>query len=103
MSLVFPSYTYDTAVHSSLSDNGSIAACVDAPELDPGPTLADSTGMNRTLLVCVFVCVCVCVCSHQILIKSKSNLTNQSLHIGLCKHQLSMSTASLLITERTFS
>ncbi|CAL8385633.1 unnamed protein product [Gadus morhua 'NCC'] len=36
------SYTYDTAVHSSLSDNGSIAACVDAPELDPGPTLADS-------------------------------------------------------------
>ncbi|CAL8328838.1 unnamed protein product [Boreogadus saida] len=37
------SYTYDTAVHSSLGDNGSIAACVDTLELDPGPTLADRT------------------------------------------------------------
>ena len=46
--LVFPSYTYDTAVHSSLSDNGSIAACVDPLDLDPGPTLADHTGKNRT-------------------------------------------------------
>ena len=45
--LVFPSYTYDTAVHSSLSDNGSIAACVDPLELDPGPTLADHTGRDR--------------------------------------------------------